>query len=431
MSRYDRYDSTAQEILAAAGDQARNEGKGECRPRHLLAGLVGIPSNSGPAPGAGTPIRLSADLRAVLDEAERNCSANVSGIDLFRAAVRLCGNEIASSLMSGNSLASGKGEIAASSADLESRLQAAIIGQDHAARLVSDSIRVRTAGFELRPGRPVGVFLFCGPTGVGKTEFARVLADLISGRPDRLLRIDCSEYSEPHQVARLMGAPPSYIGFDSTSALEAFLNQGRNGVLLLDEFEKANPALHRLFLQAFDAGRLTTSAGKTLDLSGLVIVATTNIWAKRRAEIGFAESALSDRPAHRTSVPLDLLRQTFPIELVNRFDEIIAFSPLDRICARRILREQIVPRLTQQLVETRGLAMEITPEVEECVLQRGFSEELGVRNLQRAFLSLVANPLARYLHQGGSRALNLMVTVKQEQIQICEYRNQLSAASLR
>ncbi len=271
---------------------------------------------------------------------------------------------------------------------IEAALRAVIIGQDHAARAVAETLAICAAGLDLRPGHPHGVFLFTGPSGVGKTEFARCLASVLTGREGRFLRLDCSEYSEPHQVSRLIGAPPSYLGYGAPLPLEDFLREP-GGVLLFDEFEKADPALHRLCLQIFDAGRLTTSAGKVLDLSRLTVVATTNVRSEHaHGPIGF-------RSDGTPATPMAALGHVFASELLNRFDRIVAFRPIGPDTARRILRERLLPAARERVRRLHGIDLKVEPAVEDLVIERGYSEEFGARHLQRAFSSLVLHAVAK------------------------------------
>ena len=288
-----------------------------------------------------------------------------------------------------------------STAEIERELRAAVIGQDHVAGAVARTIAIRAAGIDLRPERPLGVFLFTGPTGVGKTEMASAISKALTRRDGRLLRIDCSEYSEAHQIARLIGAPPGYVGFAADSPVEEFLREGPDGVLLFDEFEKADPALHRLCLQIFDAGRLTTSGGKTLLLSGTCMVATTNFSVRNRHPLGFVGQPRPNESTRDDMIsppaPMKELRQSFAAELLNRFDAILPFRPINPEGARRIVRERLLPAAEQRLKRAHGIGLIVRQDVEDLVVETGFSEEFGARHVQRAFSILVLNPVAEAL----------------------------------
>ena len=319
--------------------------------------------------------------------------------DVLRDTGEVCRNELAAyfARQHKQGYRVSKKQEALPAATLERLLGEAVLGQDAAIRAVADAIELRSLGLDLRPQRPLS-FLFCGPTGVGKTELAVALSRALFEGKERLLRVDCSEYGEAHQVSRLLGAPPSYIGYGTASPLEEFLKSGGGGVLLLDEFEKGHAALHRLFLQALDAGRLTNSRGTTLDLSGLVVIATTNAGLRPTRCFGYGAAKAGEGPELRAS--LADLSGVYSPELLNRFDAVVAFRPLDRTMAREILRRHLVAGV-QELVRTRyGVTLEVEEAVEDMVLQRGYSATFGARHLQRAFASVILRPLAMAIRSG-------------------------------
>lgn len=279
---------------------------------------------------------------------------------------------------------------------LEERLREKIVGQDEAVRAVANTVRLCKRGLDLRPERPDGVFLFTGPTGVGKTALAEALAETLTGTRDLLIRVNMSEFSEPHTVSRLIGSPAGYVGYGDEPQLTRGLRRCPTGVLLLDEFEKAHPAVHRLFLEAFDSGRITDATGQTFSLSTITIVATANIRCApgARRHLGFHDeaqpaSALDDQPM------VQALTAHFPLELLNRFDEIVEFHPLTEENAREILRRRVLEIASRNLQDRRQAELVLTPEAEDLILRRGFSETFGVRKLQRTFEDMVLDPLAR------------------------------------
>jgi ATP-dependent Clp protease ATP-binding subunit ClpA len=250
---------------------------------------------------------------------------------------------------------------------------------------------------------------------VGKTEFAVTLAEFLTTRKDRLLRIDCSEYSEAHQVARLLGAPPSYLGYGAPPIIEDFARGTAHGVVLFDEFEKADAALHRLCLQAFDAGRLTTSAGKTVDLSRMVMIATANVRASdQRVPVGFHAITQADSLDKDPAPPIAALGRVFAAELLNRFDRIIGFRPIGRETAYRILRERLLPAVRERVRERYGVGLAIERAVEDLVIAQGYSEEFGARHLQRALSSLVLRPLAEAASSLPAGCSSLVVSARVE-----------------
>lgn len=283
-----------------------------------------------------------------------------------------------------------------SAAEIEEDLGEHVLGQDEARRKISMVISSRLMGLSLRKSKPPAV-LFSGPTGVGKTEMALALAEILTGDRNRVCRIDCSEYGQGHQVSRLTGAPPGYIGFGEESLLERFLRDERGGVLLLDEFEKADRALHRLCLQMLDEGTLTSSNGRRLDLSRFVIIATTNVRRVRKTGVGFANR---EQKAQKVEPPMKELREVFELELLNRFDSILAFNPIGKAAAKRILRERSIPRLFQNLVPLFEVAgVSISAEVEAQILDLGVSEDFGVRELHRVFEALIIHPFVRLVQE--------------------------------
>jgi ATP-dependent Clp protease ATP-binding subunit ClpC len=273
---------------------------------------------------------------------------------------------------------------------LEARIREDIVGQDEAVASVCNVLKICKKHLDLRPERPDGAFLFVGPTGVGKTALAESLARHIAGRDDALYRIDMSEFAESHSVARLIGAPPGYVGYGDMAMLSQALEKHSGGVLLLDEFEKAHPQVHRLFLQVLDAGRVTDSYGKTLDFGNMTIVATCNVGEDNKSPIGFSSNQQVIKPI----VPLTKLKMVFPVELLNRFDEIVPFRALTREDCASIITSILVKKLNATILAEYEVELEFSAEAIGLILDRGFSTEFGARNLQRAFQDLVTSPLA-------------------------------------
>jgi ATP-dependent Clp protease ATP-binding subunit ClpA/CHAT domain-containing protein len=275
---------------------------------------------------------------------------------------------------------------------LDTRLRTRVIGQDEAIARVAQAIQVARAGLKPR-NRPAGVFLFLGPTGVGKTELARALAAEVFGSDEHLIRVDMSEYMEKHAVSRMVGAPPGYIGHDQEGQLTGKLRRRPHCVVLLDEVEKAHPEVFDLFLQVFDAGRLTDAQGHTVDAQHAIWIMTSNVGTEKlisAAPLGFhSESAEEKKQRDRV---MQRLRETFRPEFLNRIDEVVIFHPLNKTQAEAITRLQIND-LAARLLE-QGLVLKAEDSAIELLCQEGFSQTQGARPLRRAIERLLTVPLS-------------------------------------
>src|SRR5579859_5246761 len=282
---------------------------------------------------------------------------------------------------------------------LEADLRKRVIGQDEAIRAVARAIRRSRAGLK-DPKRPIGSFLFLGPTGVGKTELAKALAAELFGGEENLIRLDMSEYMEPHTVSRLFGSPPGYVGYDEGGQLTEQVRRRPYSVILLDEVEKAHPEVFNTLLQIMDDGRLTDGQGRTVDFKNTVVIMTSNAGSadlKRAVSIGFSARKAGDevRDAQHEAMrskAMAGLKQMFRPEFINRIDQIVVFHSLGRQELYRIvdlLLNQVRSRLSEQ-----GIALEISDEVRDFLLQEGFDEEYGARPLRRAIQTYVDDALA-------------------------------------
>ena len=275
---------------------------------------------------------------------------------------------------------------------LEDVLASRVIGQDEAVRAVADAVRRSRAGLQ-DPNRPVGSFIFLGPTGVGKTETARALAEFLFDDEQAMVRIDMSEYMEKHAVARLIGAPPGYIGFEEGGQLTEAVRRRPYAVVLFDEIEKAHPDVFNLLLQILDDGRLTDSQGRTVDFRNTVIIMTSNVGSHYIIEQQGAE----DWAAVEAQVTATL-RQQFKPEFLNRVDDIIVFHPLGEPQLERIVELQL-GRLRQLLAE-RKLSIVLTPAAQRLIATEGYEPAFGARPIKRAVQRLVQNPLAMAVLEG-------------------------------
>ena len=271
---------------------------------------------------------------------------------------------------------------------VEDRLRQRVVGQDEALLLVGNAVRRSRAGLG-DPHRPIGSFLFMGPTGVGKTELARALAEFLFDDEKALVRLDMSEYMEKHTVARLIGAPPGYVGYDEGGQLTEAIRRRPYAVVLLDEIEKAHPDVFNVLLQVLDDGRLTDGKGRTVDFRNTVLIMTSNVASDLIQEMarrdGEDEEKLKDRL-------MEALRQTFRPEFLNRIDEIVTFHSLGREQIAQIVDIQLED-LQRRLAE-RKLTLELTDEAKAQLAERGYDPVFGARPLKRTIQRMIENPLA-------------------------------------
>src|SRR5690606_25686763 len=276
---------------------------------------------------------------------------------------------------------------------VEAQLGKRIIGQHEAVQAVSDAVRRSRAGVS-DPDRPTGSFLFLGPTGVGKTELAKALAEFLFDDERALTRIDMSEYSEKHSVARLVGAPPGYVGYDQGGQLTERGRRRPYSVVLLDEGEKAHPDVFDVLLQVLDDGRLTDGQGRTVDFRNTIVVLTSNLGSQ-----AIADPTLDDRG--RKDAVMSVVRQHFKPEFLNRLDDIVVFHSLDTEQLGSIVDIQ-VERLSERLAQRR-LTLDVTPAAREWLAVSGYDPIYGARPLRRLVQSAIGDQLAKALLSGDIR----------------------------
>jgi ATP-dependent Clp protease ATP-binding subunit ClpB len=282
---------------------------------------------------------------------------------------------------------------------MEDRLRLRVVGQDEALKLVSNAVRRSRAGLS-DPKRPIGSFLFLGPTGVGKTELARALAEFLFDDERAMLRIDMSEYMEKHAVARLIGAPPGYVGYEEGGQLTEQVRRRPYSVLLFDEIEKAHPDVFNIFLQILDEGRLTDGKGRTVDFKNTVIIMTSNIASTYIHEAmsghgGDEPPAISEALKKRIH---EALLEHFRPEFLNRVDEIVIFNPLGKENIKKIIELQL--GYLKNLLAERKIQIELTPRANELLFREGYDPQFGARPLKRAIQRLIQDPLAMKLLDG-------------------------------
>ncbi len=305
---------------------------------------------------------------------------------------------------------------------LEQVLESRVIGQTEAVEAVANAVRRSRAGLQ-DPNRPIGSFIFLGPTGVGKTETARALAEFLFDDEEAMVRIDMSEYMEKHAVARLIGAPPGYVGFEEGGQLTEAVRRRPYSVVLFDEIEKAHPEVFNLFLQILDDGRLTDSQGRTVDFRNTVVIMTSNVGSPYILE----RSASAPWEEVEARVRAELT-QHFRPEFLNRVDDIIVFRPLGAEEISRIVEVQL--RRVERLLAERRITLEITDAAKRLVADEGFDPAFGARPLKRAIQRLIQNPLALALLEGEFDDGDTIIADREEGAMTLRFRREMAEATI-
>jgi len=279
---------------------------------------------------------------------------------------------------------------------MEDNLKLRVIGQEEAITAVSNAVRRSRAGLK-DPSRPIGSFIFMGPTGVGKTELARALAEFLFDDENAMVRIDMSEYMERHAVARLIGAPPGYVGYEEGGQLTEAIRRRPYAVLLFDEIEKAHPEVFNIMLQILDDGRLTDSKGRVVDFKNTVIIMTSNVGAQFIFDYQKSMQTTAQEAEMERQVQEELHRHFRP-EFLNRIDDVIIFHALDMQHIKRIIEIQI--RKLTKMIADRGITVEISDHAKEQLAKEGYDPAFGARPLKRALQKLIIDPLAMKLLEG-------------------------------
>ncbi|MGH9410603.1 MAG: AAA family ATPase [Vicinamibacterales bacterium] len=280
---------------------------------------------------------------------------------------------------------------------MEDRLHQRVIGQEEAITAVANAIRRARAGLQ-DPNRPLGSFIFLGPTGVGKTELARALAEFLFDDEQAMVRIDMSEYQEKHTVSRLIGAPPGYVGYEEAGQLTEAIRRRPYSVVLFDEIEKAHPEVLNVLLQLLDDGRLTDGKGRTVDFKNTVVIMTSNVGSHVIADAALKTGEINEGVRREV---LDVLRAQFRPEFLNRVDEIIVFHALSRQQMRGIVDIQL--RGLVKRLEARKIHIELTDRAKDHIIEEGYDPTYGARPLKRTIQREILDPLAMRVLQGDFR----------------------------
>ena len=309
--------------------------------------------------------------------------------------------------------------------NLEKILKARIVGQDEAVESIVKAIKRSKAGIS-NPKRPIGAFIFLGPTGVGKTELAKVLAKEVFSNEKSLVKIDMSEFMERHNLSRLVGAPPGYIGYEDAGKLTEAVRKNPYSLILLDEIEKAHPEVFNILLQILEDGYLTDAKGRNVNFRNTIIIMTSNIGMQeltRQAAIGFKSSNNNDKSFANQKYEkmkdniIMKLKDAFKPELINRLDKIIVFKPLDTVSIRKIVDLQIV-ELIERLKE-QGISILIDDKVRDLIAKKGFDPEFGARPIRRTIAELIETPLSdEILSNNKTKSKKILISIEKNKIKI-------------
>ena len=276
-----------------------------------------------------------------------------------------------------------------------------VVGQDEAISVVSNAIRRSRSGIA-EEDKPIGSFIFMGPTGVGKTELALALAEFMFGDEKSIIRLDMSEYMEKHAVARMIGSPPGYIGFEEGGQLTEMIRRKPYSIILLDEIEKAHPEVFNILLQILDRGRLTDAKGRIVNFKNSIIIMTSNIgseYLQKMAEFGFAKTTEAKKQVeYQKDKVLDALKDYFKPEFLNRLDEVVVFNALGPAEVSGIVELQLA-RVAKRL-ENKKIKILISDSAKKILAQRGFDPQFGARPLKRTIQQLILDPLAKLMVEG-------------------------------
>ncbi|MGL5245912.1 MAG: AAA family ATPase, partial [Sarcina sp.] len=301
---------------------------------------------------------------------------------------------------------------------LEDNLKSKVIGQDEAINILSKAVRRARVGLN-DPNKPIGSFIFLGPTGVGKTELSKVLAEEMFGNDENFIRIDMSEYMEKHSVSKLIGSPPGYVGYDEGGQLTEKVRRVPYSVILLDEIEKAHPDVFNILLQILEDGRLTDGKGKTIDFKNTIIILTSNVGAstlKKSNIVGFStNNKKDDKYEKMKSKMMEELKDTFKPEFLNRIDDIMVFHPLEEENLLKIV--DIMLKETKNRVRDHEIYLNFTNAVSNLILEKNKNNIYGARPLRRIITRFIEDKLSEEILKGNiSKGYFVDVIVRDNEI---------------
>ncbi len=292
---------------------------------------------------------------------------------------------------------------------MESELKRKVYGQDSVIDTVANKLRINKQKINLNINRPQGVFLFTGPTGVGKTLLAKEIAGFLFDSKEKLFTINMSEFSEPHSISKLIGSPPGYVGFENIPLLTSKIMENPNSIIVLEEIEKANIEVIKLFLQIFDEGKINDAQGREIYFSNTIIIMTSNLITVNSGKLGFGNSK---------SEPENSLANHFPIEFVNRIDDILVFDYINRETSKKILKDIIIKK-TKRILKKRKINITFESPVVEYILELGYNKKLGMRNIERVFEKECLSEIAMFLYK-NENVKNIVVSVDNGKLHLDE-----------
>ena len=311
---------------------------------------------------------------------------------------------------------------------MEIELSKRIVGQDEAIKRVADVIRRSRAGIG-DPNRPIGSFIFLGPTGVGKTELTKALGQFMFNDDNAIIRVDMSEYMERHSMSKLVGSPPGYVGYDESGQLTEAVRHRPYAVVLFDEIEKAHSEIFNVLLQVIDEGRLTDGKGRIVNFKNAIIILTSNIgsqFVEKMESIGFSNNSQKQDYGNMKEKVLESLKDNFRPEFLNRLDEIIVFDVLSETALKEIVNLRI--KVVRDRLIAKGINFEISEEALSYLAKEGYDPHYGARPLNRLIQSKILNPVASYIISNGvKKGDTVIVSVKGSELLVQTQKNKIKS----